>query len=675
MSEQSYWTKKGRHQELYDRLSSKMPSLGYTENPNMNLLIAMSSVYNDVFNNGGWNISTSYRDIIRDHIKPMMPNFSPGRLARGDTAYAERQMDLALELLRGKSLDYPASLTWVNNKQGLVSAEEPADKQGWKTLVFGRESDRDEWMDRRARFLDDFDVTGDAKHPELAYKNEYRSGVEWRIGYSGEGIGAHPLHGYARERARIAHPVEVQHVEGTDLDFGKFNLYLPAGYAGTFQTFDEAVDRANAYIYRLPPEKAETYVTHELTGHEGIFHIGDESGTPSYVINAFWSDQEPGYVNVGVFEVSDGELEILSSGFLNGYLSTDDCVRDLTNEFIPLEDPDIRLIAYSGGEFDTYDEYREALEEGLLDEPVVVTPGRGADDQKETFYFSFGNSDAFPFRLGWVEVKAPDEAQAIQLFRSHYPDRNPGVVNCSFIYTDEEWRHTSMGKGEEKSQVCHRVITEYGPFEARPAREESVMTETPSYLNGQGKHQELFNQLEDRNPAIGFTDNPNMNAFRVMYELYADAELNGGRGLDESMERAFEKHVSPVIPDVSLDAFRGDDPDGRAKAMDQALAVLADKPMSFEEHPLWVHIGNSEHSFVEPTGERAADQGWSCVTFGNAEDRQAWVDERSWSRDVTAEMGQTPLHSLTKEARDRAAERNAEHSEVPKVRKPPDLGR
>lgn len=198
------------------------------------------------------------------------------------------------------------------------------------------------------------------------------------------------------------------------------------------------------------------------------------------------------------------------------------------------------------------------------------------------------------------------------------------------------------------------------------------MTQKASYLNDQGKHQNLFNRLEAANPMIGYTDNPNMNAFKAAYELYVEAALNGGRGIDGPMERAFNEHVAPVVPGVSLDALCSDKPDERAHAMDQVLAGLEGKPMEYSERPLWVNTSRKEHSFAEPAGERTDDRGWSRISFGNEGDRQAWVSDRSWSRDVTAEMDRPALDTLAKEAKSRAAEKNADRSQKPRVRKPPE---
>ena len=89
-------------------------------------------------------------------------------------------------------------------------------------------------------------------------------------------------------------------------------------------------------------------------------------------------------------------------------------------------------------------------------------------DQRETFFFSFGTADYFPFKHGWVEVRANSREEACKLFSSHFPNRN-GMLNCSFVYNEREWARTEMNKGLP-GQVCHQVIDAWGPYRDAPAK-------------------------------------------------------------------------------------------------------------------------------------------------------------------------------------------------------------
>lgn len=105
-------------------------------------------------------------------------------------------------------------------------------------------------------------------------------------------------------------------------------------------------------------------------------------------------------------------------------------------------------------------EFREYQKAHGIEPPEI--PRSANNPTKETFYFSFGTSKGFPFRLGHVAVRAENREQACELFRSHYPDRHKGVLNCAFVYSESEWRETTMAK-DEPGQVCHQTIDSWGP--------------------------------------------------------------------------------------------------------------------------------------------------------------------------------------------------------------------
>ena len=72
------------------------------------------------------------------------------------------------------------------------------------------------------------------------------------------------------------------------------------------------------------------------------------------------------------------------------------------------------------------------------------------------YYFTFGTSNQYPFYRGYIIVQADDRNFAIDKFRSYYPDVNEGVVNCAFIYTEEEWMRL-----KNTDRTCHEVISDY----------------------------------------------------------------------------------------------------------------------------------------------------------------------------------------------------------------------
>lgn len=194
---------------------------------------------------------------------------------------------------------------------------------------------------------------------------EYRSGVEWQIAYAentkDEPVAARIVDAEGRERASIL----------PDEQAGEYNLVIEGDSYGWYDNFDEALGIASGFICAMPPWDQEGYVIHELTGNPGIYRLGS-IGDTEYVANAFWSAEKLGYVNHGVFAIHDDEMKVLTSSFCNDCLTIEECVRDLASDFTPLENPDITFEAWCNREIKTLDEYRAALDEGRLGEPIPV---------------------------------------------------------------------------------------------------------------------------------------------------------------------------------------------------------------------------------------------------------------------------------------------------------------
>lgn len=62
----------------------------------------------------------------------------------------------------------------------------------------------------------------------------------------------------------------------------------------------------------------------------------------------------------------------------------------------------------------------------------------------QTFYFTYGTADYFPYYGGWTKVIAPNRRVAEDLFRAVHPDRTPGLLLCANVYTEEEFMATEM---------------------------------------------------------------------------------------------------------------------------------------------------------------------------------------------------------------------------------------
>lgn len=75
------------------------------------------------------------------------------------------------------------------------------------------------------------------------------------------------------------------------------------------------------------------------------------------------------------------------------------------------------------------------------------------------FYFTYGTSGQ-PFVGGWTEIEAPDAHSAAALFRAYHPDKTEGLLNCSSVYTQEQFEKTEMwGPDGNFGRRCHERIT------------------------------------------------------------------------------------------------------------------------------------------------------------------------------------------------------------------------
>lgn len=56
-----------------------------------------------------------------------------------------------------------------------------------------------------------------------------------------------------------------------------------------------------------------------------------------------------------------------------------------------------------------------------------------------SYYYTFGCAPGFPYRDGWIVVKADSWEEAHRKFRARFPDRHENTLNCAFFYDEERW--------------------------------------------------------------------------------------------------------------------------------------------------------------------------------------------------------------------------------------------
>lgn len=72
----------------------------------------------------------------------------------------------------------------------------------------------------------------------------------------------------------------------------------------------------------------------------------------------------------------------------------------------------------------------------------ICTHFVGYSDLKD-FYFTYGNTDNYPFKGGWTRVTAPSKNIAIATFNEAHPLKD-NTVNCAYFYTYQEFYRTAM---------------------------------------------------------------------------------------------------------------------------------------------------------------------------------------------------------------------------------------
>lgn len=76
------------------------------------------------------------------------------------------------------------------------------------------------------------------------------------------------------------------------------------------------------------------------------------------------------------------------------------------------------------------------------------------------FYYTFGTDKKFPYQNGWIEIAAPSQTEANDIFNQFYPprDNNQQILNCAFVYTEEKFRKTAIfNQNKNHNHGCHAV--------------------------------------------------------------------------------------------------------------------------------------------------------------------------------------------------------------------------
>jgi hypothetical protein len=146
----TYWNNKGKYQEWADEISETMPDMCDTDNKNMNVFIAMTNLYYDIYNNGGGNIEDSYMLEV-EIIKRFLGSFDIEK-AVANEEYLEGVTNTVFEKLMNEDLSFENHGFWNECKQNLISRN-PQDGENWRFISCGTKANMEkEFEDRKQHF-------------------------------------------------------------------------------------------------------------------------------------------------------------------------------------------------------------------------------------------------------------------------------------------------------------------------------------------------------------------------------------------------------------------------------------------------------------------------------------------------------------------------------------------
>ena len=182
--ENTYWNHQGKHQQFLDQLEARIPRFGYTSNVYVNLMLAMSHLYYDAYNNGGGNICNGvYTRHFHTYVEPYLhkkvdlDTFSSCLYDKMET-----MMDLALEYISDKDLSFPVYTVWLDADGYTMSRAEPpvndANSSKWRPVTFGTQEELESWFASRKAFTQDVTQEIQARI-EPSTKSVVREGCMW----------------------------------------------------------------------------------------------------------------------------------------------------------------------------------------------------------------------------------------------------------------------------------------------------------------------------------------------------------------------------------------------------------------------------------------------------------------------------------------------------------------
>lgn len=145
----AYWNGEGKYQEWVDKVNKTIPDMYYTDNEYMNVFIAMSNIYYEIYNNGGCNIMDgSYKDELKV-IHGFIGKFN-SRTAMNDLNYLEDKTNEVFEKLMEKDLSFKNYGFWNEWKERKISMSEQVG-ENWIYITCGTKENVEKEFEERKK--------------------------------------------------------------------------------------------------------------------------------------------------------------------------------------------------------------------------------------------------------------------------------------------------------------------------------------------------------------------------------------------------------------------------------------------------------------------------------------------------------------------------------------------
>ena len=80
-------------------------------------------------------------------------------------------------------------------------------------------------------------------------------------------------------------------------------------------------------------------------------------------------------------------------------------------------------------------------------------------EAEQSYYFTYGTDERYPYQLGWTRVIAPSYEAAVAAFRAYHPNRDgDDLINCAGIYTERQFYATSLPFEGNGGVYAHEYI-------------------------------------------------------------------------------------------------------------------------------------------------------------------------------------------------------------------------